>query len=97
MDEGLVIAKEVVKKYWRREHDELLPEHAVKTVWFAYILGGWKTMQMVDNGEGDYFEITYNREKDEIYLDRYTKAHNEKVELSADFRLNLLRERLTRG
>lgn len=48
-------------------------------VWHAYILGNEKWLFAISD-EGllskDYFEVTYNKAKDEFYIDRYTKQSN---------------------
>lgn len=48
-------------------------------VWHAYILGNEKWLFAVSD-EGiltqDYFEVTYNKAKDEFYVDRYVKQSN---------------------
>lgn len=48
----------------------------VRIVWFCYILGGWKAMACTDLPDERYFEITYNKNKNEIYLDVYDKFEN---------------------
>ncbi len=48
----------------------------VRIVWFCYILGGWKAMACTDLPDKRYFEITYNKDKNEIYLDVYDKFEN---------------------
>lgn len=44
-------------------------------VWSCYILGNRKFLIGAKNTEA-YFEVTYNREKDEWYVDEYTKINN---------------------
>lgn len=46
----------------------------VRIVWFCYILGGWKAMACTDLPDERYFEITYNKNKNEIYLDVYDNS-----------------------
>lgn len=48
----------------------------VNIVWFCYILGGWKALACTDLPDERYFEITYNKNKNEIYLDVYDKFEN---------------------
>ena len=48
----------------------------VRIVWFCYILGGWKAMACTNLPDERYFEITYNKNKTEIYLDVYDKFEN---------------------
>ena len=51
----------------------------VYVVWFCYILGGWKALVSTTIPDDTYYEVTYNKEKDEIYLDTYVKADNVKI------------------
>jgi hypothetical protein len=48
----------------------------VYVVWFCYILGGWKALVSTTIPDDTYYEVTYNKEKDEIYLDTYVKVNN---------------------
>lgn len=44
-------------------------------VWSCYILGNRKFIVGMKNSN-NYFEVTYNKEKDEWYVDEYTKVQN---------------------
>lgn len=44
-------------------------------VWSCYILGNRKFLVGIKNSN-NYFEVTYNKEKDEWYVDEYTKTNN---------------------
>lgn len=48
----------------------------VRIVWFCYILGGWKALACTNLPDQKYFELTYNKTTNEIYLDVYTKIEN---------------------
>lgn len=43
---------------------------------FAYILGGWKATVSTSMPDGRYYEVTYNKEADEFYVDTYIKLKN---------------------
>ena len=58
-----------------------IPPYEVFVVWNAYILGNIKAMLSTTIHDGMYYEVTYNKEKNEIYLDAYKKFENRKVEL----------------
>lgn len=45
-------------------------------VWFAKVLGNWKALVSTDVVDGQYWEVTYNGEKKEAYVDHYTKFSN---------------------
>lgn len=67
-------ARERVLSYVRLETDGD-PAIEARIVWFSYILGGWKALVMVDTN-ANYYEVTYNAEKDELYIDEYKKVNN---------------------
>lgn len=48
----------------------------VYVVWFCYILGGWKALVSTNLPDGMYYEVTYNKERGETYLDAYKKVQN---------------------
>lgn len=48
----------------------------VYVVWFSKTLKNWKALVATTNPDGSYFEVTYNGEKGETYIDAYVKAHN---------------------
>ena len=49
----------------------------VYVVWFSKTLQNWKAMVATDvPGDGYYFEVTYNGDKQETYLDVYKKISN---------------------
>lgn len=48
----------------------------VYIVCFCYILGGWKALVSTTLPDGMYYEVTYNKEKCETYLDAYKKFEN---------------------
>lgn len=58
------------------------PEFEVYVVWFCYILGGWKCLVSTTLPDGMYYEVTYDKDKNSIYLDAYKKFDN--VEILVD-------------
>ena len=48
----------------------------VFTVWQCYILGNAKWLISTTLPDGMYYEVTYNKEKNEFYLDAYKKFEN---------------------
>lgn len=76
------ICKEVVKKY-ANEHP-FLNDNAhqkevflvdVFIVWYCKTLQNWKALAGI-YGRDAYFELTYNGDKQELYLDVYKKSEN---------------------
>ena len=48
----------------------------VYVVWFSYVLGSWKALVSTTLPDGMYYEVTYNSQKNETYLDAYKKFEN---------------------
>lgn len=76
-------AKALVVDYTIEHIDKTdnIPPFDVFVVWSAYILGNIKALLSTTNSDGMYYEVTYNKAKNEIYFDAYKKFENRKVEL----------------
>ena len=48
-------------------------------VWYNYTLGNWKALISTTVPDGMYYEVTYNKEKREMYLDAYKKWENQTI------------------
>lgn len=57
-------------------------EFEVYTVWKCKTLQNWKYMISSTLPDGMYYEVTYNGDKDEMYLDAYKKFENRCIRLS---------------
>ena len=73
-------AKQVVIDYYN-EHVEKtdnkkLTESEVFIVWFSKTLQNWKALVSTTISDGMYYEVTYNGDKKETYLDSYMKWEN---------------------
>ena len=51
----------------------------VKIVWFSKTLKNWKALVITTLPDEHYYEVTYNGEKEETYIDTYTKIDNLRV------------------
>ena len=51
-------------------------EEDVYIVWFCYILGGWKALVSTLLPDGMYYEVTFDKNKNLVYLDAYKKWDN---------------------
>lgn len=49
-------------------------EFDVYVVWQCYILGNQKWLLATTLNDGMYYEVTYNKNKDEFYFDAYKKV-----------------------
>lgn len=71
-------AMDIVTKYVMEHLDksDSVPEFQVYTVWKCKILQNWKFLVSTSLFDGMYYEVTYNGDKDEWYLDAYKKFEN---------------------
>lgn len=74
-------AKQTVVLYYNRRQRLLLNgselnENDVYIVWFSKTLQNWKAMASTKLPDGIYYELTYNGEKNELYLDAYKRLDN---------------------
>ena len=71
-------AKEIVTAYILEHLDatDEVPQFEVFTVWKAKVLQNWKYLLSSTIPDGMYYELTYNGDKDEWYLDAYKKFEN---------------------
>lgn len=79
-NEFIEYAKKIVKKY---AYDHLdvtdkisLNDFNVYVTWYAYELGHNKALISTTLHDGMYYEVTYNSNKNEVYLDAYKKFEN---------------------
>ena len=73
-------AKQIVIDYYN-EHVEItdnkkLTESEVFVVWFSKTLQNWKALVSTTISDGMYYEVTYDGDKKETYLDAYKKWEN---------------------
>ena len=71
-------ALKIVEKYIRENMDKSVYEahFEVYMVWKAKILQNWKYLIASTLDDGMYYELTYNGDKKEWYLDAYKKFEN---------------------
>ena len=73
-------AKELVVRYFNEKverTDKLkISLNNVFVVWLCKVLNNNKALVSTTISDGMYYEITYNGEKDEFYLDAYKKWEN---------------------
>lgn len=69
---------ELVRKYIvdHLDKSDNMPEFEVFVVWKCKALQNWKYLLSSTLFDGMYYEITYNGDKNEWYLDAYKKFDN---------------------
>ena len=75
--------KEIVRKYEISHLDksDVIPEFEVFVVWSCKILQNNKALLSTTLFNGMYYEVTYNGDKKELYLDAYKKFENKCFEI----------------
>ena len=56
-------------------------EYKVFVVWYCKTLQNFKALLSTTLFDGMYYELTYNGDKDQIYLDAYKKFENRCIEV----------------
>lgn len=78
------IAKEIVLDYANEHIDKTdnvqITMDNVFVVWFCKTLQNWKALVSTTLPDGMYYEVTYNGDKKEVYLDAYKKFENRKID-----------------
>lgn len=71
-------AIELVSNYTDEHTDKSdeVPQYEVFVVWYCKTLQNFKALLSTTLFDGMYYEVTYNGDKDEIYLDAYKKFEN---------------------
>ena len=74
------LIKETVRDYTNEHIDKTdkmqITIDDVYVVWFCKTLQNWKVLASTTVPDGMYYELTYNGDKDEMYLDTYKKFEN---------------------
>lgn len=79
MDEqALKIVTEYIEEHL--DKSDTKPEFQVYTVWKAKALQNWKFLISSTLCDGMYYEMTYNGDKHEWYLDAYKKLENRRIQ-----------------
>lgn len=73
-------AKRIVMDYFNSRAEKtdntVLTEDDIYIVWFSKTLQNWKALVSTTISDGMYYEVTYNGDKKETYLDAYKKWEN---------------------
>lgn len=78
MDQTAIsIVKEYIEEHLDKSDPK--PEFEVFTVWKCKILQNWKYLISSSLPDGMYYELTYNGDRQEWYLDAYKKFENRAI------------------
>ena len=73
-DKAIRLVKEYVERHLDKSDEK--SGYEVYTVWKCKALQNWKFLLSTSLFDGMYYELTYNGNKDEWYLDAYKKFEN---------------------
>ena len=66
--------------YEHLDKSDKIPDFEVFIVWKCKILQNWKYLISSNLYDGMYYELTFNGDKNEWYLDAYKKFENKVIE-----------------
>lgn len=79
----MVKAKQLVVDFFNEEVEKTdgftLTVDDVYIVWWSKTLQNWKALVSTTVSDGMYYEVTYNGDKQETYIDAYKKWKNKRV------------------
>ena len=80
------LCKKAIVDYFNGHKDSTdkngdITEDDVFTVWLCKTLQNHKALLSTTVADGMYYEVTYNGDKNEIYLDAYKKWENKRIAL----------------
>ena len=82
-EEMLTKARSIVMDYFNERVEKTdntkITLDDVYVVWFCKTLQNWKAMVSTTVSDGMYYEVTYNGDKKETYLDAYKKWENVRI------------------
>lgn len=82
-EEMLKLCTKTVADYFNNRVDKTdkfeISTDDVYIVWFCKTLQSFKALVSTTVSDGMYYEITYNGNKNELYLDAYKKWENQKI------------------
>lgn len=75
--EAIIIVENYIMEHL--DKSDPVPEFRVYIVWKCKALQNWKYLISSSLADGMYYELTYNGDKREWYLDAYKKFENRRV------------------
>lgn len=70
------ICKELIIKWYNKNNVVKLNESEIYVVWLVKVLQNNKALLSTTIPDSMYYEVTYNGDKKEFYLDAYKKVEN---------------------
>ena len=84
-DEMINLCKNIVVNYFNENVEKTdgltISKDNVFIVWFSKTLQNFKALVSTTISDGMYYELTYNGDKKELYLDAYKKWENRVIKI----------------
>lgn len=84
-NEFIIISKQIVVDYFNEKAEKTdnkkITQEDVFVVWLCKTLQNNKALLSTNVTDGMYYEITYNGDKKEFYLDAYKKWENRAIKI----------------
>ena len=74
--EFMKLCKQEVRKDYVIQTGKRITTDDIHIVWYCKTLHNWKALVSTNRIDGLYYECTYNGDKNELYVDVYTKIEN---------------------
>ena len=75
---ALIVSDYIIEHFDKSDPE---PYFEVYIVWKCKTLQNWKYLFSSTLSDGMYYEVTYNSDKEEWYLDAYKKFENRRIKL----------------
>lgn len=75
-DKALILVYKYIKPRLEKTDNTPFAVNDVYVVWFSKTLQNWKCLISSTLPDGMYYEVTYNGDKKETYIDAYKKFDN---------------------
>ncbi len=76
-NKALCLVEDYIRKHLDKSFET--PEFSVFIVWKCKVLQNWKYLISSTLPDGMYYELTFNGDKNEWYLDAYKKFENQAI------------------
>ncbi len=72
-----------IVRNWYKEHVTMTPNE-IYVVWMVKVLRNNKAMISSNLSDGRYFEVTWDGERENFYLDVYSKDENQALDIEGE-------------
>ena len=87
-DKMINLCKNIIVAYFNEHADitdkKYITSKDVYIVWFSKTLQNFKALVSTNVSDGMYYELTYNGDKKELYLDAYKKWENRCIKIESE-------------